>query len=251
VGKPKQPGVDPAKPRDCPNEEAQRLEAIAVVTKYRFNINHEANLRDVPATAIAGAILWEGIEDPDGRIFHKYFQYGPGHVHGFWNSSKHPFGDIEAAKVEGDGEGKVPAAGGRVARYRRLRQPEWAITYIAAIMARHADNYETIAQVDIRDNVGVLCTLYHGGNSEERAKKLAANRLAAVACARALKNTTDFQALNGAKRGKLLTLLRGNAQPQPGDAMGPWVEKWRSWIDQLLQYQPGDYPAPDQSTRTV
>jgi len=251
VGTPRRPGLDPAKRRDCPNEEAQRLEAIHVVTKYRFNINREANLRDVPATAIAGAILWEGIEDPDGLIFHKFFYYGPGHVHGFWKSSKYPFGDIEAEKVEGDGKGKVPPASGRVARYQRLRQPEWAIIYIAAIMARHADNYETIAHVDIRHDVGLLCTLYHGGNSEERAQKLAANRLAAPVCARALENAMEFRALNGAKRRELLTLLRRSAQPQLGDAMGPWVKKWRFWIDRLVHYQPGDYPAAGQSTRTV
>ena len=33
-------------------------------------------------------------------------------------------------------------------------------------MRHHADNYLKIAGVDISEDVGVLCTLYQGGNSE-------------------------------------------------------------------------------------
>jgi len=81
-------------------------------------------------------------------------------------------------------------------RHESLKNARVAITYIAAIMRRHADNYLKIAGVDISGNVGVLCTLYQGGHSEERAKRLAEKRK-----------------------------IDPSAQPQMGDEMGPWVVK--------------------------
>lgn len=178
------------------DEEAQRKEAFNIVRQHRSEIIAEAVKFKVPAEAIAGAIFWEALENPYHRSFSRL---GPGKVH-----PTETFGKSEAEKVEE--EKRVPVAKDLTEREVRLHDPVGAITYIAAIMRRHADNYMRIAGVDISGNVGVLCTLYQGGKSEERAQKLADKR------------KTD-----------------PTAQPQMGDEMGPWVvkniETIRGWVN--------------------
>lgn len=189
-------------PRTDPDEEAQRLEAINIVKSESKTIIGAGATYKVAPEAIAGAILWEALENPYHRSFNRL---GPGKVH-VWELS----GKSEAEKVE-DEKRVVPPAQDSDVRKARLQQPKWAAIYIAAIMRRHADNYLKIAGVDISNNVGVLCTLYQGGHSEERAQKLAEKRK-----------------------------LDPKAQPQAGDEMGPWVEKNLDSIKGLLN--PGPRP---------
>lgn len=178
--------ADPATPRTDPDVEAQRLESIDIVRANCMKIRFMAMKFGVAHDAIAGAILWEAIENPYHRSFSRL---GPGKVH-----PTEFIGKSEAQKVED--EKRVPAAADTDARQKRLAQAAWSIVYIAAIMQRHTENYKKIAGVDISDNIGVLCTLYQGGHSEERAKKLADRR------------KTDPK-----------------AQPVAADSMGPWVER--------------------------
>ena len=188
--------------RTDPDQEAQRLEAINIVKNESKTIMGAGAHYKVAPEAIAGAILWEALENPYHRSFSRL---GPGKVH-----VSEGFGKSEAEKVE-DEKRVAPAAPDSDARKTRLQQPKWAVIYIAAIMRRHADNYLKIAGVDISNNVGVLCTLYQGGHSEERAQKLAEKRK-----------------------------LDPKAQPQAGDEMGPWVEKNLDSIKGLLN--PGPRP---------
>jgi lipoprotein-anchoring transpeptidase ErfK/SrfK len=185
--------------RPDPDAEAQRLEAFAIIRDHRSHIMAEAAKYNVLPEAIAGAIFWEALENPYSSMRPKSTRLGPGKVHPY-----EKIGKSEAEKVEE--EKRVSVAKDSEERVSRLRDPKWAITYIAAIMRRHADNYMKIAGVDISKNVGVLCTLYQGGKSEERAAKLAERR------------KTD-----------------PTAQPMPGDEMGPWVEKnietIRGWVN--------------------
>jgi hypothetical protein len=90
-------------------------------------------------------------------------------------------------------------------------------------MQRHSANYLKIAGVDISGNVGVLCTLYQGGNSEERAARLAERR----------------------KKDP-------KAQPIAADEMGPWVEKNMDFVRQVTACR-GDFPipSPGRSSATV
>lgn len=88
---------------------------------------------------------------------------------------------------------------------RLLRDTEGALLYIAAILAYHAGNYESIAGVDIRADPAILCTLFQGGASELRAARLARRRASDP-----------------------------GARPIPGDEMGPWVETQREFIRGLL-----------------
>jgi hypothetical protein len=190
-------GLEMWQERPDPDEEAQRREAFNIVRDNRTHITAEAMNFNVAPEAIAGAIFWEALENPYHRSFSRL---GPGKVH-----VTETFGKSEAEKVEEEGR-IAPVPKDAEERSTRLHDPKTAITYIAAIMRRHADNYLKIAGVDISRNVGVLCTLYQGGNSEARAQRLADRRK-----------------------------LDPRAEPQAGDEMGPWVEAniatIRGWVD--------------------
>ena len=204
-------GLAPSAPRSYADLEAQRLEAIKIVSDNCLKISAAASKYGVSWEAIAGAILWEALENP---YFRPFKRLGPGKVHVTeWS------GKSEAAKVE-DEKRVTPPSKDSDELAKRLQQTGWAITYIAAIMQRHADNYKKIAGVDITNNPGALCTLYQGGKSEERAKKLADRR------------KTDPK-----------------AQPIAADEMGPWVEKNMSFIRDLCIL--GDIVPPSGSTRVV
>jgi hypothetical protein len=161
------------------------MEAIRTVAAHAESIYGAAQRYGVAAEAIAGAILWDALENPYTR---RFWRLGPGKVHPVELA-----GDSEAESVESEGLVLPPARSGWH-RLQRLREPVWAITYIAAILRRHADTYERIAGLKIANDPGVLCTLYQGGGSEERARRLAARRA-----------------------------REPNAAPIPGDEMGPWV----------------------------
>jgi hypothetical protein len=206
----KKSGLSPTTPRPDRDIEAQRLEAIDIVRSNCLKIWATAGKYGVSAEAIAGAILWEALENPYYRPFPRL---GPGKVHPY-----EYIGKSEAEKVEE--EKRVPASKDKEERTQRLKQADQAITYIAAIMQRHADNYKKIAGVDITNNPGVLCTLYQGGKSEERAQKLAEKR----------------------KKDP-------NAQPMVGDEMGPWVEQNMDFIKSLCTV--GDFVPPSGSTRAA
>jgi len=202
---------DPREKRADADIEAQRLEAIDIVRSHREKIFMDAASYGVPADAIAGAILWEAIENPYHRSI---FRLGPGKVH-----PDERFKKSEAEKVEE--ERRVTPATSVNERATRLRQPDWAIAYIAAIMARHAENYKKIAGFDISRNSGVLCTLYQCGDSEGRAQKLADRR------------KTDPA-----------------AQPVPGDRMAHWVARHQSFIRETLGPEPAPAPTPSPTSPT-
>jgi hypothetical protein len=206
----KKSGLSPTTPRPDRDIEAQRLEAIDIVRSNCLKIWATAGKYGISAEAIAGAILWEALENPYHRSFSRL---GPGKVH-----PTEIIGKSEAEKVEE--EKRVPASKDKEERTQRLQRADQAITYIAAIMQRHADNYKKIAGVDITNNPGILCTLYQGGKSEERAQKLAEKR----------------------KKDP-------NAQPMPGDEMGPWVEQNMDFIKGLCTV--GDFVPPSGSTRAA
>jgi hypothetical protein len=200
-------GLETWQTREDPDVEAQRLEAFNIVTEHRSYLRSEALKYSIPAEAIAGAILWEALENPYRLVLRpRTSRLGPGKVH--------PFAGEEAEKVEQEGRIKLRPAGGPLDRLPAsgaergevLKDSKVAITYIAAIMRRHADNYLRIAGVDVSTNVGVLCTLYQGGHSEERAQRLKERRS-----------------------------VDASAQPQMGDEMGPWVvkniETVRGWVN--------------------
>jgi hypothetical protein len=155
-----QPGLEVWKERSDADEEAQRKEAFNLISNFRGVIVGEATRRRIAPDAVAGAILWEAIENP----YHlPFLRLGPGKVH-------------ESAAKEVERSGHHPTPVDDADRDRQLHDPTGAILYIVSIMRRDADNYLAIASVDIIKDVGVLCTLYQGGDSEGRARKLAARR---------------------------------------------------------------------------
>jgi hypothetical protein len=181
----------PNQVRPDPDLEKQRQDAIQIVGSECAHTQMKAASLGIAPEAIAGAILWEALENPYRRPL---WRLGPGKVHPTELSGKSEAERAEAA-------GLVPAARDSTERENRLQQSGWAVDYIAAIMARHRDNYKTIAGVDISYDVGVLCTLYQGGHSEERAQRLAARRKSDP-----------------------------NAQPVAADQMGPWVLQYLDWV---------------------
>ena len=196
--------LQPSEPRSSRGLERQRLTAVALIRDWRTEIRLLAGLYSVSADAIAGVILWDAVENPYRRPL---LRLGPGKVHPLELGRK---SDAERAEEAG----LTPfTPGGAVGRLRILRRPGGALVYIAAILAYHAANYESIAGVDIRADPAVLCTLYQGGASEARARRLARRR------ARDL-----------------------GAKPHAGDEMGPWVETQRVFIRGLLA-TPGAFVA--------
>jgi hypothetical protein len=193
-------GLAPDAPRGNGWAEAQRRETVAMVVAHASVIRAAAAHHRVPPEAVAGATVWEGVENPYRR---RVFLLGPGKVRvtELWRPA-------EAEMVEQDG--RIPAAAGVRDRLRRLRDPVWAIEYVAAIMGRHADVYERVARVRIRDDVAVLCTLYQGGDSELRAARLA------------LRLQHD-----------------PHAMPRPGNDMGPWVAANLAFVSDLIGSPPG------------
>jgi hypothetical protein len=195
----------PDQARTDADEEAQRQEAMRIVKDQCPRIQRRAQSYGIAPEAIGGAILWEALENPYSRSFSRL---GPGKVHPF-----EYFAKSEAEKVED--AGMVPKSKDSDERQAKLKDPGTAVDYIAAIMARHATNYQTIAGVDIKSDVGVLCTLYQGGHSEERAKKLAERR------------KTD-----------------PNARPQAADRMGPWVVSNLDWVRRTMACTSAPPPGP-------
>jgi hypothetical protein len=199
-------GQPPDEPRASRGLERQRRAAIELIRERRAEINILADLYDVSADAIAGVTLWDALEDPYRR---PVLRLGPGKVHPCELGRKSDARRAEEA-------GLLPfTAGGPVRRMRLLRRSEAALAYIAAIFAYHAGNYESIAGVDIRGDPAILCTLYQGGASELRARRLARRRVSDP-----------------------------DAQPVPGDEMGPWVEAQRAFIRGLLGRPGPIVPAP-------
>lgn len=58
--------------------------------------------------------------------------------------------------------------------YRTIMDPDITLAYVAAVLRKSIDAYETIAGFDISQNPGITATLYNVGNPEARAEKLAA-----------------------------------------------------------------------------
>jgi hypothetical protein len=190
-------GLHPEQPRRSRGVERQRLAALTLISDWREEIKVLASLYNISADAIAGVILWDGAEDPYRRWL---LRLGPGRVHPC------EVGRKSDAKRAEEAELAPFTPRGPVSRLRILRRPEGALLYIAAILAYHAENYETIAGVDIRRDPAILCTLYQGGASDLRAARLARRR------------ARDPGAL-----------------PIVGDEMGPWVEAHRGFIRGLLE----------------
>jgi hypothetical protein len=193
------PTGHPGKARVSSDIEHQRTDAINVIAGRRAKIRSVAAANGIPEEAIAGAILWEAVENPYLRPFPRL---GPGKVHPL------EINKTSAAEIV-EHEGRMPALSGSELRRERVKDPDWAIEYIGAIMAHHADAYRKIASVDIRKDVAVLCTLYNTGDSEVRAAALAAHKQ---------------DARHAGKKAPM---------PRP-NSMGLWVEQWIPFIRGLL-----------------
>jgi len=230
-------GLAPTTPRSNPDQEKQRNLAINIVKQYAWTIFYNARKYKVAPEAIAGAILWEGLENP-------YDFTRPGFTRTNIPGKIHPrsyFGEECVAEVV-ENEGLVPFPKIRqqvviippvnaledpsfftpiarqimisTDREKRLQEPATAIMYIAAIMDHYARNYEKLAEYpklqaqdyDIRQDVGVLCQLYQAGDSQGSAplfeKRFIANP---------------------------------NARPIVGYEMGKWVRNNMIFIRNLLE----------------
>ena len=197
-------GQSPQEPRVSRAAECQRREALGIVSDHAPLIRAAAVRHSVPPEAVAGAILWEGLENPYRR---RHWRLGPGKVRAteLWRPA-------DAMKVEL--EGRIPGASGLRERLGRLRDPSWAIQYVAAIQSRHADVYLRLASVRIRHDIAVLCTLYQGGDSELRAARLADRR------------SRD-----------------PTAMPRAGNDMGPWVVTNLEFVRRLIGTEIAQPPA--------
>lgn len=65
--------------------------------------------------------------------------------------------------------------------YKAIMDPDISLAYMAAVIRKSIDDYKSIANVDISSNPGVTATLFNIGNSQQRARALAAKRASGVA----------------------------------------------------------------------
>jgi hypothetical protein len=169
------------------------------VIDQRRRICAVANHFDVCPEAVAGAILWDPLENPYKR---RFFRLSHGRVHPFkiWGP---------CAAAEAEEAGLVPRPpNGLFGRIPRVRLTDWSVFYTGAVLALHASHYNTIAGVQISHDPAVLCTLFHGGDSRERAERLRKRReIDAAAC------------------------------PVVADEMGCWVQEHLDWIQSMINGQ--------------
>jgi hypothetical protein len=188
----------------------QRQDGISFVHTHCASIVQAAKHYGVPAEAIAGAILWEAVEDPHSSRREAAVALGPGPGKVHWVEG--PGTPNAAEQAENDGKippplpGVIagladlgPGAGALSALIRRFRvlDPDSAIQYIGAILSDDVEIYKKIAHVDISQNIGVLLTLYEEGYAEDKARERAANP---------------------------------SQPPQIGADMGPWVMEHLPWV---------------------
>jgi Protein of unknown function (DUF1402) len=192
-----------------PDAEKQRQEVLELIEKHADDINRAALKYDVPPETIAGAILWEAIENYRPSWLNSG---GPGRIHNetaftLWREGKVPRGYVPIFDT---------------------KKPEVAIEYIAAIMNESAENYERIAGVNIRRNVGVLNTLYHSGDSKGKAELLRDKRKADLV----------------AGRPESLPVV-------PSREMGEYVENYRAYIRTVLLGVPVTKREPSSTNNDV
>ncbi|MGF1938645.1 MAG: hypothetical protein RM347_030520 [Nostoc sp. ChiQUE02] len=208
--------------RNDSNDESQRQEAIRIVSEKAKWICKIAQEYNVTPDAIAGAILWEGIENP-------FPAWRTGPLRSNIAGKIHPYPGDVAEKVEKEGRvtplnSKKPQIGLIGPRSDRLRNPEWAIIYIGAILDRAADIYEASAKsfarkdeqedkpprpiYNVRDQAGILGTLYQGGKVEQRSNNFENRRTQ-----------------------KPETVPQMNIN----EKLGPWISQYRWWIRDLLE----------------
>jgi len=213
-------GLPPWMPRNDSNKERQRLEAINIVKSNSKYICQEAKRYNITPDAIAGAILWEALENPYDPCD---IRTGiPGKIHPY---QRHPLEmgkPTEIEKVEQEGRvlwefGPGPVYG-QFHRLPFLQDPRNAITGIAAILDRSASIYEALPitraardGINIRNQAGVLGALYQGGNPEGRSQGFLERRI------------VDRKDVDGVRP-------RIPTRKDDKEALGEWVSKYRSWI---------------------
>src|SRR6478736_3859531 len=198
--------LHPAQPRRRRGFERQRLAALEHIRLRRELVRAAAARYGIAEEAIAGAVLWDALENPYKRPL---MRLGPGKV----RPSR--LGGPSAAELA-ERAGLVPfSPATALARWRLLQRPDSAIIYISAILASHAADYREIAGVEISDDPAVLCTLYQGGDSAERARRLADRRL-----------------------------RNPGAMPRAADEMGPWVAEHIDFVRAALRAGPSFQSGP-------
>jgi hypothetical protein len=204
-------GLPPTQPRPDKDTERQRVDGIRFVHEHCEQIVQVAKHYRVPPEAIAGAVLWEAVEDPHvlppgprGQV-EELAERGPGAGKVHWYELGRPTA-AEQAEHDGKIPGVLPAALGLAQRRFRVTDPDWAIRYIGAILRDDADRYEEATRkrgnaIDISTNIGVLLTFYEG---------------------------VDGGPEGAAARDDL------NQGPLPGNDMGPWVMEHLPWVSEQL-----------------
>jgi Bacterial Ig-like domain/FG-GAP-like repeat len=238
------------------NEE-QRLWAWKIIKDYAEDIKNIALEYMVTPDAIAGAILWEAVENPY-PLYRSMLPQGvpisipiasrmgiPGKIH-VRQSNPLNFKKTVAEKIEDEKRvASLSKPGDWKERAKRLSDPKWAIRYIGAILDRAADIYEDAAGVgkeydrdysvperdyfNLRDQAGILGALYQGGKEEERAENFEKRRNVQTYRTVLLRSLEDSQ--------KLLNVVVDPIVPQmtKEETMGPWISQYRWLIRDRLE----------------
>jgi hypothetical protein len=158
-------GLPPTERRANQYAEQQRLDGISIVRERCDWIVRIAGLYGVPPVAIAGAILWEAVENPHANVLKALAGPGPGPGKVQWYNRKNP--RLPTAAEEAENDGKLPRSAEPLARRQHVVDRDSAIRYIGAILRDSADRYREATRkrgkaIDISADVGVLLTFYEG-----------------------------------------------------------------------------------------
>ena len=236
-------GLEPWIEREDPYKEAQRRWALQAIAENAEYICEVANHYGLTAHAIAGAILWEALENP--YLDHPFVGRGEGPLQGTrpgdsddfgilgkihvgvgevsWNQEvlnrvgqRRPDGlpDLSDLTVFEDPLGFVAIQREYQHEILLIDNEQIAIEYIGAILDYRRDFYEDLYtrfgyDINLQDQTGLLTTLYQGGLEDNP------DRIASI---------ED-------------RLARGDTQPRlpETEKMGPWNSEYRWFIAYLLE----------------
>ena len=211
------PKPEPERTTEPKKERARKVVIWSEDTKYfildyALQIKAEATKQNIDSIAIAGVVAWERQNNPLGWMSDWVYQERQCKSGKISPTAGIGYGSIHLDVAEAiERAGGVPRAVDISERCKRLQDPTWAIRYIATIMNEAAENYERITGLNIREQPDILSTLFHTGNSKEKAEEK--------------KKAIDRWEKEG-KKGPF-------PKPKP-DEMGRWVYAWSKTIQYLL-----------------
>jgi len=149
---------------DAPLAETPTERVRLWLEKYKNEIIAAEKKFSIDRRVIAGAIAWEALENP---IVGSTSIWGPGKVHSI--NTRNPLKSSNAQLVE---EWGILPKRNVLQRHEILKDPRWAIKYIAAITNELAKITESFPGRNVRNKPEILATLYNAWDFDDWRERL-------------------------------------------------------------------------------